>query len=75
MATEVPKIAGATTMQIQSATAAFMDSIKDLRKNYELEVSERKRLFNLVQVSEGLGSGERDASKARATIHAAQTRD
>ena len=75
MATEVPKIAGATTMQIQSATAAFMDSIKDLRKNYELEVSERKRLFNLVQVSEVLGSGERDASKARATNHAAQTRD
>ena len=39
--------------RVQGGVAGVMDGVADLRKNYELEVKERKRLFNLVQELRG----------------------
>ncbi|GMH52507.1 hypothetical protein TrST_g5623 [Triparma strigata] len=53
MKTDVPKIAKSTASQIAAASSNFMKSIEDLKVNYEKEVKERKRLFNLVQELRG----------------------
>ena len=53
MTKDLPKIVDSSKAQITSAMRAFLGSIEDLKINYEKEVKERKRLFNLVQELRG----------------------
>lgn len=53
MKKDLPQIVESSKSQIDSAMKAFLGSIADLKVNYEKEVKERKRLFNLVQELRG----------------------